>query len=186
MEKLFNWFQYNNFKANAPKCHIFLSPYKPFTIKRKETAIESSSNEKLLGVTIDNKFSFDNQITNLYRRKSQKLNALSKVASYMNFDQKIILLKTFITSQFIYCSLVWMCHSKGLNNRINNLHEPALSIVYQYKKSDFETLFKMTNLLKFTGETYIIFPLKFIKSKIKFLHNLRELIFTFKKMGPTN
>ena len=31
-----------------------------------------------------------------------------------------------------------MCHSRGLNNRINNLHERALRIGYQDKKSDFE------------------------------------------------
>ena len=35
-----------------------------------------------------------------------------------------------------------MCHSRGLNNRINILHERALRIVYQDKKSDFETLLK--------------------------------------------
>ena len=142
IEKLFNWFQYNNFKANASKCHSFLSPYKPVTIKIKESAIESSNSEKLLGVTIDSKLSFDDHITILCRKTSQKLHALSRVASYMSFDKKRILLKTFITSQFNYCPLVWMCHSRGLNNRINNLHERALRIVYQDKKSDFETLLK--------------------------------------------
>ena len=35
-----------------------------------------------------------------------------------------------------------MCHSRGLSNRINNLHERTLRIVYQDKKSDFETSFK--------------------------------------------
>ena len=33
IEKLFNWFQCNSFKANASKCHFFLLPYKPVTIK---------------------------------------------------------------------------------------------------------------------------------------------------------
>ena len=60
----------------------------------------------------------------------------------MSFDKKRILLKTFITSQFNYRPLVWMCHSRGLNNGINNLHERALRIVYQDKKSDFEILLK--------------------------------------------
>ena len=27
MNKIFKWFKYNNFKANATKCHFFLSPY---------------------------------------------------------------------------------------------------------------------------------------------------------------
>ena len=35
-----------------------------------------------------------------------------------------------------------MCHSGGLNNKINNLHERALRIVYNDKKSDCETMLK--------------------------------------------
>ena len=67
---------------------FFLSPYKPVTIKIKESAIESSNSEKLLGVTIDSKLSFDDHITILCRKTSQKLHALSRVASYMSFGKK--------------------------------------------------------------------------------------------------
>ena len=35
-----------------------------------------------------------------------------------------------------------MCHSRGLNNKINNKHERASRIVYLDKKSSFETLIK--------------------------------------------
>ena len=35
-----------------------------------------------------------------------------------------------------------MCHSRGLNNQINNSHERALRIVYQDKMSDFGTLLR--------------------------------------------
>ena len=35
-----------------------------------------------------------------------------------------------------------MCHGRGLNNKINNLHERALRTVYQDKKSSFETSLK--------------------------------------------
>ena len=35
-----------------------------------------------------------------------------------------------------------MCHGRGPNNKINNLHEKALRTVYQDKKSSFETLLK--------------------------------------------
>ena len=40
-------------------------------------------------------------------------------------------MKTFIESQFNYCPLTWMFHSRKLNNRINKLHERALKIVYK-------------------------------------------------------
>ena len=67
IEKLFNWFQCNNFKTNASRCHFFLSSYIPVTIKIKGSAIESSNSEQLLGVTIDSKLSFDDHITVLCR-----------------------------------------------------------------------------------------------------------------------
>ena len=161
---------------------FFLSPYKPVTIKIKESAIESSNSEKLLGVTIDNKLSFDDHITILCRKTSQKLHALSRVASYMSFDKKRILLKTFITSQFNYCPLVWMCHSRGLNNRINNLHERALRIVYQDKKSDFETLLKNDKSVTIHVRNLHYLVTEVYKLKITFLQKLREKFFTFKKM----
>ena len=90
---------------------------------------------------MDIKLLFDDHITNLGRKASQKLHALSRVASYVSFDKKRIL-KTFIASQFNYCLLVLLCQSRGLNNKINNLHERALRIVFQDKKLDFETLLK--------------------------------------------
>ena len=72
-ERLFKWFHYNNFKANASKRDFFPSPYKPVTIKIKGFAIESSNSVRLLGVPIDSKLSFDGHITILIRKTSQKL-----------------------------------------------------------------------------------------------------------------
>ena len=46
----------------------------------------------------------------------------------------------WILSQFGYCPLVWMFHSRELNNRINRIHKRSLRIVYQDYKSSFETL----------------------------------------------
>ena len=46
-------------------------------------------------------------------------------------------MKTFVESQFIYCSLNWMFHFISLNNKINDVHEKALRIVYSDYKSTF-------------------------------------------------
>ena len=48
--------------------------------------------------------------------------------------------KTFIISQFNYCPLVWLCHSRTLNNRINNIHHRTQKLFYQDKKLSFEEL----------------------------------------------
>ena len=39
-------------------------------------------------------------------------------------------MKAFIMPQFGYCPLVWMCHGRTLNNKINKLYERALGLVY--------------------------------------------------------
>ena len=49
-------------------------------------------------------------------------------------------MNSFFSSQFNYCPLVWMCHSRLINNKINRLHERCLRIVYSDKKSSFEDL----------------------------------------------
>ena len=43
-------------------------------------------------------------------------------------------------SQINYCPLVWMCHSRALNDEINNIHKIALRIVYQEKKPNLQDL----------------------------------------------
>ena len=40
-------------------------------------------------------------------------------------------MNVLIISQFSYSPLVWMFHSRTLNNRINKTHEKALRIAYK-------------------------------------------------------
>ena len=63
----------------------------------------------------------------------------------MSFNQRKTILQTFIFSHFSYCPLVWMFHSRTLNNRINRIHERALRIVYQDIESSFADLLSKDN-----------------------------------------
>ena len=58
----------------------------------------------------------------------------------MSFKQRRILLETFIESHFGYSPLIWMFHSRRLNNRINHLHERSLRIVYKDNYSSYVDL----------------------------------------------
>ena len=48
--------------------------------------------------------------------------------------------KAFIESQFNNYPLIWMLHSRTMNNKINRLHERSLRIVYSDQSSTFEEL----------------------------------------------
>ena len=105
----------------------------------------SEDNQILLGITIDSNLSFNKHITNLYKKVCAKLNALARISGYMDLPKRWVIMKSFITSQFGYCPLIWMFHSRALNNKINSIHERALRITYNDNQSTFEELLNKDN-----------------------------------------
>ena len=49
-------------------------------------------------------------------------------------------MNSFFNSQFSYCPLIWMFHSRITNNKINRLHERCMRLIYGDKTSSFEEL----------------------------------------------
>ena len=137
---LLNWFRENHMKANADKCHLLVSSNESCTAKSEDFSIKNSTEEKLLGVKFDSNLSFENHVTSLCKKASQKLHALARISHYMDLNKRRNLMKSFITSQFSYCPLIWMFHSSSLNNKINRIHERALRLVYQNNLSFSELL----------------------------------------------
>ena len=116
-----------------------VSLYEKIGLKILGSTVESSPSEELLGITIDSELTFHKHITSLCSKAYQKLSALARITKY-TIDKEKILLNSFITAQFNYCPLIWMCHSRTLNNNINRIHERALKIFYNDYKSDFKEL----------------------------------------------
>ena len=56
-----------------------------------------------------------------------------------------MIMKAFIESQFGYCPLVWMFHSRNRNNKINRIHERSLRITYNDQSSSFQNLLEKDN-----------------------------------------
>ena len=56
------------------------------------TTIESSTEQKVLGITIDDKLTFTLRLGNIIKKANQKLHALTRVQCYMGFGQKHYLL----------------------------------------------------------------------------------------------
>ena len=101
------WFKKNEMKANADKCHLLVNSKEKVCTEIGPYNIETSEQQKLLGVLIDNKLTFDKHINNSCAKASQKLNALCRVSSFMITNNKRLVMKVFISSEFSYCPLIW-------------------------------------------------------------------------------
>ena len=144
-EAIFQWFRENQFQGNASKCHVLLSTDKRVHVNIDSAQIENSEYEKLLGVTIDSKLTFEKHIQQICAKASSKLKALARITPFMNIEKRKILMNAFFNSQFSYCPLTWMFHSRKLNNKINKLHERCLRIVYNDSISSYEELLESDN-----------------------------------------
>ena len=129
---ILTWFDNNFFKLNPDKCKLLITNHaENVAIKIKDVNIIAEKSVKLLGIKIDNNLNFDEHVSSLCKKANMKLHALSRISHLMNKDKLRLLMKAFIESQFAYCPLVWMFHSRILNNKINKLHERALRLVYK-------------------------------------------------------
>ena len=137
----------NFLKANPDKGQLLINTDENVTLKIKNETITNSSNEKLLCILFNNKFDLDEHVTSLCRKASQNLNAVARVAQYMNLAYSRLIMNAFIFSQFGYCPLVWMFHSRKVNNRINIIHERALRIAYRDSGSTFQQFLKQNKLV---------------------------------------
>ena len=139
-----NWFRMNEMKPNQGKCHLLVADinHKNYSSKShiylENAFLESEDSVTLLGLQIDQNLDFEEHITLILKEANKKLHALMRIKRYLTQDKLRLIMKTFIESQFNYCPLVWMCHSRDLNNRINKLHERALRVVYERKDLTFE------------------------------------------------
>ena len=74
-------------------------------------------------------------------------------------------MRAFVISQFQYCPLVWMFHSRHLNNKINRIHERALRIAYKDYKSSFNTLLEKDNSVSIHAKNLQILMIEMFKTK---------------------
>ena len=137
------WFADNFMKLNADKCHLLVLGQRcddPVTVRIGSANVVNSYEEKLLGVQIDSKLSFENHVSKLCQKASNKLYALARISPYMDQRKLRALMRAFITSQFQYCPLIWMFHSRQLNKKINKIQERALRIIYKDAESTYSEL----------------------------------------------
>ena len=138
----------NGFMAlNAGKCHCMSlgKNTRNETFIFKGLVMKTSKKHKILGVAIDNKLTFKSHINNLYKKASQKVGALCRLSNHLNGSQKRLAFNSIVKSQFSYCPLVWMFCSRSSNNKINKVHERALTVILNDHESDFETLLQNNN-----------------------------------------
>ena len=116
-------------------------------IKISDIKVTGESRVKLLDIHIDNRLNFDYHVGQLCKKSIKKLHALVRIFKYVETSKRRVLVNSFITSQFSYCPLIWMFHSRRMEHRINKVHERALRLIFPSdSKLTFKELLEKTKL----------------------------------------
>ena len=99
----------------------------------------------LIGITTDSNHNSVNHIKSICKSADQNLNALARIAPYMNIQKQRTIIKSFVTSKFGCCPLIWMFVNRRLNNKISSILERALRITPQDHTSKFQKLLNKDN-----------------------------------------
>ena len=168
-------------RANYDKYHL-LNIGKNVTMNTSGFKIKNTECEKLLGIKVDCGLKFENYLDGVIKKASNKINAFSRVAPFMNLLKKKMFMNYFFKSQFSYCPLVWMCHSRTINNEINHLHERCLRVIYNDKISSFKELLERDGSVPIHNRNLQILT----TGMFKVYNNIALSIFTqiFNKRNP--
>ena len=107
--------------------------------KCKNIEIQNSASKKLLGVIIDNKWNFMEQLNTVCKKANLKLHALNRSSRFLSPQQHVLTItNAYIKSLFNYFPLVWMFFYQGIMHKKNKIHEWSLHLLLKNYKDGFE------------------------------------------------
>ena len=81
---LFQWFSKSELKGNASKFHLLISSGENVLVNIGTSKIKNSDWERLLGIDIDFKLSFQNHINQICSKSRAKIKTLARIAPLLN------------------------------------------------------------------------------------------------------
>ena len=173
IQSMFDWFSEKFLKANADKCHLIASSKVPVDIQISDIKVTSESRVKLLGIHKDNRLNFDYHVSQLCKKASKKLHALARTFKYVETSRRKVLVNSFVTSQFSYCPLIWMFHSRRMEHRALRLIYPSES------KLTFKELLEKNKTVSIYQKNLQVLATEIFKAKLNISPEILKELFSF-------
>ena len=135
-----------------------------------------------MGIYIDNRLNFGYHNSQLWKKAGKKLHALTSSFQIREHFTMQTNCKCFYDFKFSYCPLIWLFHSRAIEQSLSRVHEKTLRLIYlnQNKLTFQEFLEKKTRPLAYTRRIYKPWQLKFIRlNKTKFSPEIVCSLFEF-------
>ena len=79
------------------------------------------------------------------KKSAGQLSAICRLKSFLNTDQRKILVNSFIYANYNYCPVVWHFCSKKSMSKLERIQYRVLQFLHNYSDSDYNTLLKKSD-----------------------------------------
>ena len=145
LDSLAKWCRYNGMIINISKTKVMLItthqkraslPNEQLSLTLNSVDLNMISNDKILGVIIDNNLTWSQHIDKICKKITSNLWLLSRIKDYLSRDHRVQFYKTYIQPHIDYCNVIWGGTSQINLNRIFRLQKRACKIILDYNVND--------------------------------------------------
>ena len=146
------WSEHWQLYFNTGKCkrmHIGRTNGKQeytMTIDNKETIIEECTEEKDLGIIIDNELKFDRHIQEAVKKASKVLGMIKRNFIYIDKETLLLLYKGLIRPTLEYGNVIWAPFLKRQSSEIEKIQRRATKLIPELKDKPYEERLRLLKL----------------------------------------
>ena len=177
LDRLKKWCKSNGMVINTTKTKVMLITTKQrkshlennlFSLTYENDDISSTSNEKILGVHVDDTLDWTFHIDNISKKIKTNLWLLSRIKAFLTLEHRVQFYKTYIQPHIDYCNVIWGCTSQNNLYRIYNLQKRACKVILDYNVQNVNQSMKDLKILNIYDRVFL--------RKSKFMHNVANQI----------
>ena len=154
--------KWNDYNTDKTKLMLIASRQKrnslndcDLNITFNNSELNNSSNEKILGVHVDQNFVWNNHFQYVSKKVSSYLWLLSQIISYLTEQHRLLYYNAYINPHFEYCCLVWG-NSSNLNTyKIEKLQRRACKLILGKDYTTLEDARNYLHVLSFEETIFI-------------------------------
>ena len=164
LNNLHVWCKENGMILNSSKTKVMLvtSSQKRQRLERdvldlkfNNDTLNSISNDKILGVFVDNNLAWTDHTKHLTKKIASNIWLLSKIKRYLSKDHRVQFYKSYIQPHIDFCSIVWGSSSESNKLKIFKLQNRACKVILDYNVNDLSEDMKSLKIMSIYDRLYL-------------------------------
>ena len=164
LKSLHTWCKCNGMVLNSAKTKVMLVTTnqkrqrlhsETLNLRFNEESLKTITNDKILGVFVDNNLTWSNHIKHLTKKITSNIWLLSKIKKFLSQTQRVQFYKSYIQPHIDFCNIVWGSSSEANKLKIFRLQKTACRVILDYNVENSNEAMSSLKILSIYDRLYL-------------------------------